>query len=156
MNHLYESVSYLRGLAEGMEIEDSKKGKLLLAIIDVLDDLAESINDLSDDLNEIDDYIEAIDEDLADLEDDFYEDEDGFEDEDEEFEDEDLDYDEVVCPECGEVILIDDPGIDEGAFETTITCPTCETVMEVITEDADEDDADMAADDQEETPTVNE
>ena len=36
-----EKVAYLKGLAEGMELDTEKKeGKLLAAIIDVLDDLS--------------------------------------------------------------------------------------------------------------------
>ena len=44
-----EKVAYLKGLAEGMAIdENSKEGKLLKAITDVLADLALSVEDLED------------------------------------------------------------------------------------------------------------
>lgn len=40
-----EKVAYLKGLAEGMELDTEKKeGKLLAAIIDVLDDIALEID----------------------------------------------------------------------------------------------------------------
>lgn len=123
MNHLYERIAYLRGLADGMEVEDSKNGKLLIAMIDVLDEMADAVNDLNDDLDDMDEYVEALDEDLADLEDDFYDDED--------FDD----YDEVECPECGELILIDDPTLcDDGCCETVIHCPACNAQIELMDE----------------------
>ena len=44
-----EKVAYLKGLAEGLGIEeDSKEGKLLKAVMDVLADLAVSVEDLED------------------------------------------------------------------------------------------------------------
>lgn len=44
---MMESVSYLKGLAEGLGIDDStKEGKLLSAIVDVLDDMAAEIADI--------------------------------------------------------------------------------------------------------------
>ena len=39
-----EKVAYLKGLAEGLNLDtDSKEGKLIAAIIDVLDDMAETM-----------------------------------------------------------------------------------------------------------------
>ena len=49
-----EKVAYIRGLAEGLELDDSKKEvKVLNAIIDLLDDLAMSLADLEDGYSEI-------------------------------------------------------------------------------------------------------
>ena len=43
---IIEKVAYLKGLAEGMELDTSKKeGKLLAAIIDLLEDIALEIED---------------------------------------------------------------------------------------------------------------
>ncbi|AFS78381.1 hypothetical protein Curi_c13710 [Gottschalkia acidurici 9a] len=73
MEYLYEKVSYLRGLAEGLDIEeDSNEGKLLLHIIDTLEDFADAIVDLGVAQEEISEYVEAIDEDLSDVEDEIY------------------------------------------------------------------------------------
>ena len=42
-----EKVAYLKGLAEGLALDtDTKEGKLIAAIIDVLDDMAEKFVDL--------------------------------------------------------------------------------------------------------------
>lgn len=71
-----EKVAYLKGLAEGLGIEeDSKEGKLLKAVMDVLADLAVSVEDLEDYTAELTEQVDAIDEDLDALENDFYDDE---------------------------------------------------------------------------------
>ena len=51
-----EKVAYLKGLAEGMELDTEKKeGKLLAAIIDVLDDIALELEDMKDYADELGD-----------------------------------------------------------------------------------------------------
>ena len=46
---IIEKVAYLKGLAEGMELDTEKKeGKLIAAIIDLLDDIALELEDLKD------------------------------------------------------------------------------------------------------------
>ena len=75
-----EKVAYLKGLIEGFAIdENSKEGKLLKAVMDVLSDLAVSVEDLEDYTAELTEQVDAIDEDLGSLEEDFYDldDEDG-------------------------------------------------------------------------------
>ena len=65
-----EKVAYLKGLAEGMELDtDKKEGKLLAAIIDVLDDMALEIEDLKDAQEELGDGLDAVSDDLEDVED---------------------------------------------------------------------------------------
>lgn len=99
MDYLYQKVSYLKGMAEGLEIEqESKEGKLLLNIVDALEDFADAIVELSDDCGELEDYVSYIDEDLTDVEDELYDFED---DEDyypcEAFADEDFGCIEIEC-----------------------------------------------------------
>ena len=44
-----EKVAYLKGLAEGLALDtESKEGKLIAAIIDVLDDMSGKFEDLED------------------------------------------------------------------------------------------------------------
>ena len=65
-----EKVAYLKGLAEGMELDTEKKeGKLLAAIIDVLDDIALEIADMKADQEELYDGLDAVSDDLEDVED---------------------------------------------------------------------------------------
>lgn len=122
---MMESIAYLKGLAEGLEIDEtSKEGKLLLAIVNVLDEMAESISDIEDVCEEFDELIDIIDEDLGDLENDFY----GLSDEEDD-DDEDLDCDdlyEVTCPNCEDVIYLDEDMLLEG----DIDCPNCGQKLE--------------------------
>ena len=58
-----EKVAYIKGLAEGMELDTDKKiGKLLSAIIDVLDDMALEIEDLKDAQEELGDAFQFVKE----------------------------------------------------------------------------------------------
>ena len=62
-----EKVAYLKGLAEGMELDTEKKvGKLLSAIIDVLDDIALELEDVKDEQSELADGLDAVSDDLED------------------------------------------------------------------------------------------
>ena len=82
-----EKVAYLKGLAEGMELDTEKKeGKLLSAIIDVLEDIALELEDIHDETSELADGLDAVSDDLEDVEDVVFGDEDEDEDDFEEFE----------------------------------------------------------------------
>jgi hypothetical protein len=98
MDFLLQKVSYLQGLADGLGVDDTtKEGKLLLHIIDTLEEFADVLADTIDDQMELEEYVNFIDEDLSDLEDEVYEDEDD--------EDDDYDFDDFLdcCDdeECG-------------------------------------------------------
>jgi predicted Zn finger-like uncharacterized protein len=126
MSYLKERVSFLKGLAEGMQISDStNEGKLLKAMIDVLDDMAMTIEDIEEIQDEISEQVDGIDEDLAEVEKAVF-------DEDDEDEDDDIDFKEIDCPHCGESIEIDTDMIDEDG--ETITCPSCGKEIEVVWE----------------------
>ena len=116
-----EKVSYLKGLAEGLGIDENEKnGKVIKAIIDVLDDLAFTVADLEDGFDELIEQVDAIDEDLGSLEDDFYEDE------DEDDGDEDEEVYETTCPNCEEEIFFDETILEDGCVE----CPNCGEKLE--------------------------
>ena len=124
---LSEKVAYLKGLVEGLGIDETtSQGKVTKAIVDILDDMAVSILDLEDSTSELYEEVEALDEDLGNLEDDFYDDEDEDEDDDCCCEDDDEDFEcdeiyEVECPNCHEEICIDGEILDMGSIE----CPNC-------------------------------
>ncbi|MBS4785338.1 MAG: hypothetical protein KH009_04415 [Clostridiales bacterium] len=138
-----EKVSYLKGLAEGLGIDETQKeGKIIKAIIDVLDDVAFTVADLEDGFDELVDQVDMIDEDLDSLVEDLY-DEDEEEDEDWDDEDEDFDFDdedgelyEVTCPSCGDTICITEAMLDEGS----INCPGCGELLEFDFDDCGCDD----------------
>ena len=61
-----EKIAYIKGLAEGLAIDDTtKEGKVLGAIIDLLADITEEICDIEDGCDELMEQIDAVDEDLA-------------------------------------------------------------------------------------------
>ena len=64
-----EKVAYLKGLAEGLNLDESKpETKVIKAMMDVLDDLALSVSDLEDGVDLISEQLDAVDEDLDELE----------------------------------------------------------------------------------------
>ncbi|MBE6805025.1 MAG: hypothetical protein E7526_00655 [Ruminococcaceae bacterium] len=119
-----EKVAYIKGLAEGMELDtDSKEGKILSAIIDVLGDMCDEIDALDEAQVELAEQLDAVDEDLSDVETIIYEDDDEYD--DDEYEDDDEVY-EVVCPECGDKIYLDEDMLLDGRVD----CPNCGTDLE--------------------------
>lgn len=113
-----EKVAYIKGLLEGLKLDDSKpEVKVIKAIVDLLDDMSLEVTDIEDGLDEFVEQLDEIDEDLSLLEDDFY----GCEDES----DEDLFY-EVTCPTCGETVCLSEPVILEGEMD----CPNCGEKLE--------------------------
>lgn len=121
---LTEKAAYLRGLVEGLGVEEnSKEGKILKAIVDLLDDISLSVADLEDGYEELNEQVDMMDEDLSSLEEDFYGDEDEDEDEDEEDE-----MYEVVCPRCGDEICINESILADGEM----TCPNCGEKLEFV------------------------
>ena len=136
-----EKVAYLKGLAEGMDLDTGKKeGKLLAAIIDVLEDIALELSDIQDAQEELGEGLDAVSDDLEDVEDLLYgEDE---EDEDEpEYELDDLGEDEdcyaTTCPTCEETIYFDESVLEDGA----VICPNCGEKLEFDLDSLDEDEA---------------
>ncbi len=126
---LSEKVSYIKGLAEGLELGDSKEDKLLKAIIDVLEEVSDTVSDLDDDVTEMAQQLDEVDEDLAALEDDVYDDDD-----DEDYDDEDDTYYEVTCPNCNETICLNEDMLLDGSID----CPNCGETLEFdIEEDGD-------------------
>lgn len=119
---MMESVSYLKGLAEGLGIDEStKEGKLLSAIVDVLDDMAAEIAEIEETADEQAELLDIIDEDLGSLEEDVYGD-----DEEEDECDCDDDLYEVTCPSCGDQIYLDEDMLLEG----DTVCPNCGEKLE--------------------------
>lgn len=121
-----EKISYIKGLAEGLELDTTtKEGKVLTAIIDLLEDMVDEIDAIDEACAEIGEQLDAVDEDLSLIEDEFYADEDyDDEDEDEYYDDEDV-Y-EVQCPNCNDIIYLDESMLEEEEM----ICPNCGTRLE--------------------------
>ena len=143
-----EKAAYIKGLADGMEIaEASKEGKLIVALLDLVGEMAATIEEMKGKMSDLEDYVEEVDEDLGDVEEILLFDEDE-EDEcdgdcenccmdcdlddmdDEDFDDEE--YFEITCPACGDVVCFDATIDPEN-----LACPACGEKFECI---VDEDD----------------
>lgn len=141
MKYLSEEVAYLRGLAEGLEIEsETKEGKMICKIIDVLENLTDTLDDMQEDYDELVEYVESVDEDLSDVEDILYEeDDDDFDDDDyddEDYDDEDeLSYIEMECPNCGDLVDIDEELLFDDSVD--VICPNCQAI--ILSSEEDED-----------------
>lgn len=64
-----EKVSYLKGLVDGMKMDASKSDetRLLLAIVDTLDTVAQEIEELQVKNGELCEYIDSVSDDLEEL-----------------------------------------------------------------------------------------
>ena len=130
-----EKVAYLKGLAEGLDLDTvkSKEGKLISVMIGILEELAMSVEDLEENALNLGEEIDVLSDDLADVEEAVF-------DEDYEEDEDDLDYDddwfEVECPTCGADIVVDDEALAEGEVE----CPGCGSrfAMELTDEEEEE------------------
>ena len=113
-----EKVAYLKGLAEGLDLDTakSKEGKLISVMIGIMEELAMSVEDLEENALNLGEEIDVLSDDLADVEEVVF-------DEDEDSEDYDDDWFEVECPTCGADILVDDASLADGEVE----CPSCGT-----------------------------
>ena len=123
-----EKAAYLRGLAEGLRLDEgTNEGKLITKMLDLIGEMAEKIDMLESANDELYTYMEGMAEDLVHLEDDFYGegecDGEDYSDLNEDYEDEDYvdeEYYEIECPTCGEKICFtEDFDLDN------FLCPAC-------------------------------
>ena len=120
-----QKVAYLKGLAEGLALDtESKEGKLIAAIIDVLDDMSGKFEDLEDELCDVEDGLDAVSDDLSDVEETLYFALDDDEDEDEDDEEEECFV--TTCPECEEEVYFDESVLEDGE----VVCPNCGAKLE--------------------------
>ena len=67
MGYMKEKVAYLRGLADGMEIGGDAQGKLLLAMIETMDEMAGTIDENEEAIIDLDECIDDICDELSDI-----------------------------------------------------------------------------------------
>jgi ribosomal protein S27AE len=153
MESLIQKVAYLKGLAEGLGVSaKTNEGRIIVGIMDVLDQIVDSLSELEASHADLNEYVESIDQDVRDIEetvfgndddddddddDDEDYDEDDDEDDDDEYDDDDVDYIEVECPNCHETVYFDEEVFDD---DEDVACPNCN--KSVIIEDEDDNDDD--------------
>lgn len=122
MGYIKEKVAYIKGLAEGMELEkDTKTGKLIVAMIDVMGEMADSIDEHECAIMEIDECVDDIYDELDELDECCFDDGD--------FED---DFVEIECPHCGETVYFDRDMLEDDE----LICPNCnETIVPSLDEE---------------------
>jgi len=155
---LKEKAAYLKGLAEGLGLDsDTKEGKLITVIIDLLNDVSDEIEQLNENALNIGEELDAISDDLADVEEYLFDDDDDDDDDfdfdpfgdfDDDDDDDDCDCDcedcaagnysyEVECPACGADVVLKEADFASGSAK----CAACgeELVFEYDDEDDDGD-----------------
>jgi len=134
-----EYSSYIKGLMDGCEFNrTTPEGKIIAALVDLVDQMAGEIETLTEALDTAKQYIEEIDEDLGYVEDIVYEEDCDYDcdcdcdddddcccdccdcDEDEE-EDEEEEFYCAMCPGCGGKVYFDDTVNPED-----VICPACQ------------------------------
>lgn len=123
MSDIISRVSYLSGLVNGVEIDQTtKEGKILTEIVNILKVMAEEIDDISQSQKDMGECIDAMDKDLCSLQDDIY-------DNDYElYEDEGDNFIQLKCSDCGDDVYIDKDIIKQ---KEKITCPNCHNVIKL-------------------------
>ena len=144
MMTLTEKLAYIKGLADGLGVDETtKEGKILLALVDLMDDVTTAVSELESDMDQAYEELDAIDEDLTDIEEFLWEDDEDECDCDDDWDDEDEcdccghDHDddelfdggiyEITCPKCGEIVCMD----EEMLFSPDCGCPNCGTSFEI-------------------------
>lgn len=125
---LKEKVAFIKGLMEGMEFDvTTKEGKVLNAVVELLDQMADSVVQIDEDVDQLYDEVDALSEDLEDVESCVYGDEDDDEGEDDYDEEYEAGLYEITCPNCGEVVCVD----EDMLADENLACPNCGTKFEV-------------------------
>lgn len=139
-----EKVAYLKGMAEGLQLdtEKSKEGKLISVMIDILEEIGLSLEDLEENDEALGEEIDAVSDDLEDVEEIVY----GDDDDDDEDECDD-DWFEVECPNCGETLIVDEDDLANGY----VVCPHCDSKYALDVTDADSCDDDECCKEEDET-----
>ncbi|MBR5295317.1 MAG: hypothetical protein IKU24_01855 [Clostridia bacterium] len=122
-----EKVAYLKGLMEGLDFQaETKEGKIIKLMADILEDMAEEILATQDEVDDINEYLEAVDEDLTNVEEEIFGEYDDCDCDCEDCDDydccceDDEDCYEVTCPHCGNNICF-----EEMPESKVFPCPAC-------------------------------
>ena len=124
---ILEKVAYMKGLADGLSLDtETKEGKLLTVMMDILEDIVLEIEDIREEQAELEEGMDAISDDLSDVETYLYEMDGEYDEDDDDDEDEDGEIYETTCPNCEEEILFDETILEDGCVQ----CPNCGEKLE--------------------------
>lgn len=121
MHYLLKRVAYLKGLASGFGPKsEAQRDKLLAEMLQVMEEMADTIADLDVQLNELDAYVDAVDGDLNEVELHLYGETSEVTDAEEPGTRKS--YIEIVCPYCGETAVFNHRGF---LADNDLLCPHC-------------------------------
>lgn len=132
---LTEKIAYIKGLTEGLKLDDEKSEvKVINAIVDLLDDMTTTISNMEDSVEQAVYQVDELDENLSELEDivygddccDFDHDDDCDCDDCCDFDEDENIFYEVTCPTCGKKINVEEEILLCGETE----CPNCGEILE--------------------------
>jgi DNA-directed RNA polymerase subunit RPC12/RpoP len=116
---LTERAAYIKGLAEGLDLDaDKKEARVIKEMLELLGEMASDVEDIGADLGDVYEAVEQIDEDLAFLEEEVFGDAASHM---------DGDMYEIVCPSCGEEVQLDEEMLMSG----DVVCPNCNEKIEI-------------------------
>lgn len=115
MENISNQLSYLKGLIDGIKVDpESDYGRIFEGIVNVLDEINDSVDEILEYQEELADQVDLIDNDLAAIEEELTdEDDDDFD---------DFEYYEIECPKCGADVCLDEDFFDS---DKPVTCPEC-------------------------------
>ena len=124
-----EKAAWLKGLAEGLELDtDTKERKLISAMVEVIGEMALELRELREGQAAFSDQLDSVTGDLEDVESVVFGDAD---------DDETAHY-AAACPHCQETVYFDESLLEGGQ----ILCPNCGHQLEFeLKDDGDEPDA---------------
>ena len=120
-----EKAAFVKGLIEGLDLDDDKKEtKAISAILEWMDSISSSFGNLEEDVDDICEQLSIIDEDLCDVEKEVF-----GENECSDCDcgcDEEGEFYEVKCPSCGKISCFDEGTLCDGQID----CPNCGEILE--------------------------
>jgi len=120
--NISEKVAYIAGMVEGMKIDsDTNEGKITLAILDVLRDIAEELEIIDETLDDMAEVVSEIEEQVDELEEEVFCG--GYDDYDDGMDD---DLYEITCLNCNNAVSIDMSMLEDGS----VNCPNCSEKIE--------------------------
>lgn len=125
---LSEKAAYIRGLAEGMELDTNKKeNRIMQEMLELLCDIASTVEDNEEDTADLFDALNELDEDLASIEDEVY----GAQDDccgghGHHHHDDEGAY-EISCPKCDQLFIATEDELLSG----DVVCPNCGEKIEI-------------------------
>lgn len=135
---LNAKAAYIRGLMSGMEFDaNSKNGKIIMAMMDLLEEMASTVSEHDDALDQVYEELDALDEDMDDVMDVLCDIDDEDDEDDGEYEDDEEATYEVTCPNCNTVTMVD----EESLFNKELVCPNCGAAFDIEFEGVEDEDA---------------